>query len=160
VTADLVKHLNNTSTTVITPALRTLGNFVSGNDHQTQAVLDAGALIYMTQLLHNPKKNIRKETCWLLSNIAAGNHNQISTLLHTKGMIPLVLNQLASGEWDVKKEAAWVISNIATGGNRTHIQQLVDYGAVKPLCDLLKVEDAKIVEVSGGGGGGSSTSSK
>lgn len=148
-TADLVKHLTTQATTVVTPALRTLGNFVSGNDQQTQAVLDAGALIYMASLLHNPKKNIRKETCWLLSNIAAGNHNQISTLIHTKGMIPLVLGQLSSGEWDVKKEAAWVISNIATGGNRGHIQQLVDFGAIKPICDLLKVEDAKIVEVRG-----------
>lgn len=57
---------------IIVPALRTLGNIVSGDDNQTQAVINANALPALTALLANSKKNIRKETCWMLSNIAAG----------------------------------------------------------------------------------------
>jgi hypothetical protein len=57
---------------IVVPALRTLGNIVSGDDNQTQAVIDANVLPALTALLVNSKKNIRKETCWMLSNIAAG----------------------------------------------------------------------------------------
>lgn len=145
---DLVRLLGSAHSNVVTPALRTLGNLVSGDDEQTQAVLDAGALIYMPALLRNAKKNVRKETCWLLSNIAAGNPNQISTLTHTKQLLPLVIGQMAAGEYEVRREAAWVVSNVATGGNRGHVQQLVEFGAIKPLCDLLVVDDVKMIEVS------------
>jgi importin subunit alpha-6/7 len=148
VAPDLVRLLGHSQTQVVSPALRTLGNLVSGDDSQTQAVLDAGALVMMPALLGSAKKSIRKETCWLLSNVAAGNHNQISTLTHTKGVLPMVMNQLLSGEWEVKREAAWVVSNIATGGNRTHIQQLVESGAIKPLCNLLDVQEVKVVDVT------------
>ena len=54
---------------IVTPALRVVGNIVSGNDDQTQAVLDAKLMSKMESLLNNPKRMIRKEACWVLSNI-------------------------------------------------------------------------------------------
>ena len=59
VTPDVVRHTGHQLANVITPMLRTLGNLVSGDDVQTQAVLDSGALMYMPALLRNSKKNIR-----------------------------------------------------------------------------------------------------
>lgn len=59
VTPELVRHTGHQMANVITPMLRTLGNLVSGDDSQTQAVLDSGALMYMPALLRNSKKNIR-----------------------------------------------------------------------------------------------------
>jgi hypothetical protein len=47
VVPELVRLLGHSQSTVQTPALRTLGNVVSGSESQTQAVLDAGALCYM-----------------------------------------------------------------------------------------------------------------
>lgn len=60
----------------------------------------------------------------------------------------MVIAQMASGEYDVRKEAAWVISNVATGGTHNHIQELVNAQAIKPLCDLLDVQDAKLIDVA------------
>ena len=57
---------------VQTPALRTAGNIVTGDDHQTQCVLNCGALPRLLALLQSPKKGIRKEACWTISNITAG----------------------------------------------------------------------------------------
>ncbi len=148
VAPDLVRHLHHDLPSVITPMVRTLGNLVSGDDLQTQAVLDAGALLYMPALLRNSKKNIRKETCWLLSNIAAGNAQQVNALTLTKNLIGMVLGQMASAEWDVRKEAAWVISNVLTGCGPAHVQQLVELGVMKPLCDMLEVGETKMVEVA------------
>lgn len=40
------------------PTLRTLGNIVTGNDAQTQAVLNAGILQYLHALLHHDRPGI------------------------------------------------------------------------------------------------------
>ena len=81
-----------------TPVLRTLGNIVTGNDTQTQAVIDAGALQLMLPLVQHAKKGIRKEACWLLSNVAAGSVAQISTLMSTPDLVPAVVHQLESSD--------------------------------------------------------------
>ena len=145
----LVQMLASGQTQAIVPALRTLGNIVSGEDHQTQAVVDGGALSVVVPLLSHAKKNIRKETCWLLSNVAAGNKSQLSALVNTPHLIEGTLCQLSSAaEWDVRKEAAWVISNIATGGTRAHVVKLIEHGAIEPLCDLLDVGEVRILLVA------------
>ena len=46
------------SVTVQMPALRTLGNIVTGTDEQTQVVLDNGILPHLHNLLHHPRPSI------------------------------------------------------------------------------------------------------
>lgn len=147
VVPNLIQLLSSNRPELIIPALRTLGNIVTGSDSQTQAVLDAdAALESIVHVLGHSKKNIRKESCWLLSNIAAGNKNQISQLANTPGLLRAVLNQLSeSSEWDVRKEASWVICNVASGGTKEHIMRLVENGALQPLCDLLSVGEARVL---------------
>ena len=43
-----------------TPALRAVGNIVTGSDHQTQLVLDCAALSHFNNLLTHPRSNIQK----------------------------------------------------------------------------------------------------
>merc|ERR1719333_1356422 len=64
-------------------ALRTVGNIVTGDDSQTQVVINCGALGQLLQLLVNPehKKSIKKEACWTISNITAGNKTQIQAVM-------------------------------------------------------------------------------
>jgi importin subunit alpha-1 len=82
----------------------------------------------------------------LLSNIAAGNKQQITQLVNTPNLLINVLTQLSeASEWDVRKEAAWVICNIASGGTKAHIQALVENGCLKPICDLLSVGESKML---------------
>ena len=47
-----------------------------------------------------------------------------------------------------RKEAAWAITNASSGGSADQIRYLVDQGCIPPLCDLLTVMDAKIVQVN------------
>lgn len=141
-----MKLLQSNKNQLIVPALRTLGNIVSGDDGQTQSVIAAGGVTAIVPLLQNSKKNIRKEACWTLSNIAAGSPEQITQLISTPEMLTRVLQQMStSAEWDVRKEASWVVSNIATGGQKSHLAFLVEHGAIRPLCDLLDVGDFKML---------------
>jgi hypothetical protein len=143
----LVDMLLSNRTELIVPALRTLGNIVTGTDAQTQLVLDTpNMLTGINKVLGHTKKNIRKEACWLLSNVAAGSRSQISQLICTSSLVQSVLNQMSdSTEWDVRKEASWVICNIASGGSKEQIHQIVEYGCIRSLCDLLSVGDAKVL---------------
>jgi hypothetical protein len=64
------------------------------------------------------------------------------------GIMPPLVHLLQSAEFDIKKEAAWAISNATSGGTADQLKYLVDVGAVRPLCDLLSVQDVRIVTVA------------
>ncbi|KAL2490372.1 Importin subunit alpha-4 [Abeliophyllum distichum] len=143
----LVELLLHPSPTVTVPALRTVGNIVTGDDAQTQFVIDNQVLPCLHQLLtQNHKKSIKKEACWTISNITAGNRAQIQAVIQANIILPLV-HLLQHAEFDIKKEAAWAISNATSGGSHEQIRFLANQGCIKPLCDLLSCPDPRIVTV-------------
>jgi len=143
----LIQLLLHPSPSVLIPALRTVGNIVTGDDIQTQSIINHGSLPCLLSLLtHNHKKSIKKEACWTISNITAGNREQIQAVIEA-GLIGPLVNLLQNAEFDIKKEAAWAISNATSGGTHEQIKYMVSQGCIKPLCDLLVCPDARIVTV-------------
>jgi hypothetical protein len=57
------------------PALRCLGNILSGDDHQTALAIEHGAITVLCAMLRaqvpNPRSETQKEILWTLSSIAA-----------------------------------------------------------------------------------------
>uniref|UniRef100_A0A7S0QX25 Importin subunit alpha n=2 Tax=Pyramimonas obovata TaxID=1411642 RepID=A0A7S0QX25_9CHLO len=144
----LVELLLHMSPAVLIPALRTVGNIVTGDDFQTQVIINCSALPCLLNLLNNNhKKSIKKEACWTISNITAGNKDQIQAIIDAN-IIPPLIHLLGNAEFDIKKEAAWAISNATSGGTHAQIKYLVGQGCIKPLCDLLTCQDARIVTVA------------
>ena len=143
----LVELLLNPSPAVQTPALRTVGNIVTGDDLQTQFIINNNALPCLLALLSSGKKGIRKEACWTISNITAGNKDQIQAVIDNN-IIPPLVQLLTNAEFDIRKEAAWAISNATSGGSPQQIKFLVQQGCIRPLCDLLTVNDVKIVTIA------------
>ncbi|KAG6529552.1 hypothetical protein ZIOFF_011760 [Zingiber officinale] len=143
----LVELLLHPSPSVLIPALRTVGNIVTGDDMQTQYVINHNALPCLLNLLtDNHKKSIKKEACWTISNITAGNKEQIQVVI-SAGIIGPLVNIMRTAEFDIKKEAAWAISNATSGGTQEQIKYLVSQGCIQPLCDLLVCPDPRIVTV-------------
>lgn len=83
----MVELLGSSEPAVLTPALRAIGNIVTGDDKQTQAVLDAGALRAFPALLSHSKGNLQKEAAWMLSNVTAGSREQIQAVVDM-GLVP------------------------------------------------------------------------
>ncbi|EHB01648.1 Importin subunit alpha-8 [Heterocephalus glaber] len=140
----LVELLTSVELSVLTPSLRTVGNIVTGTDHQTQMAIDAGMLKVLPQLLQHPKSSIQKEATWALSNVAAGPQQHIQELITHNLLLPLVA-LLRNGEYKVQKEAVWTVANFATGASSDQLFQLVHFGVLGPLLNLLTVPDVKII---------------
>ncbi|KAL1059694.1 hypothetical protein V6Z11_1Z015500 [Gossypium hirsutum] len=106
----LVELLLNPSPSVLIPSLRTVGNIVTGDDLQTQ-----------------------KEACWTISNITAGNKEQIQAVINA-GLIGPLVNLLQNAEFDVKKEGH---------GQFQMLLRVVPMSKSKGLENFLKVGEAE-----------------
>ena len=62
---------------LVIPCLRTIGNIVTGDDNETQLAIEAQLVPTLNEILSHPKKTVRKEACWVLSNITAGTTEQL-----------------------------------------------------------------------------------
>jgi hypothetical protein len=71
----------------------------------------------LLNLLSAPKESIRKEACWSISNITAGNRAQIQAVIEAN-IFPVLIEILAKGEFKTRKEAAWAITNTSSGGKK------------------------------------------
>lgn len=143
----LVELLMHPDVKVKTPALRTIGNIVTGDDRQTEAVIRCNVLPCLLSLLGHTKRGIRKEACWTISNITAGNSTQIQSVI-VNNIFPTLVNFLKTEEFEIQKEATWAISNATSGGTPEQIRHLVDQGVIAPLCDLFVCSDARIILVA------------
>ncbi len=145
----LVELLMHSHVGVVQAALRAVGNVVTGDDVQTQVILNCSVLPCLSHLLSGSlsKESVRKEACWTISNITAGNRLQIQAVIDAN-VFPALIDILGKAAFNTRKEAAWAITNTSSGGTADQIRYLVSQGCIPPLCDLLTVMDSKIVQVA------------
>ena len=134
----IVELLMNNQQSVISAALRAVGNIVTGDDIQTQVIINCGALPCLLQLLSASKESIRKEVrmrtvlrpdnltlyrqaCWTISNITAGNRQQIQAVIDAN-IFPVLIEIQSKAEFKTRKEAAWAITNATSGGTAEQVR--------------------------------------
>ena len=97
----LVTLLRHNDMIISVPSLRTLGNILTARDDYAQVAIECGVLEAFTQLLDHPKKAIRKEICWSISNVTAGNAEQIQRCINI-GLIDKIINLMETQPMDIK----------------------------------------------------------
>jgi len=144
----LIQLLEHQSPQVRHPALRTIGNIVTGSDEQTQYVLNLGVLSKLQGMMTNDRAPIKREACWTISNITAGSPTQIEAVIAANLFLPLI-QILKNEKYEISKEALWAISNATSGGSPPQLAFLVNQGVIPPLCSFLKnVNNKKILMVA------------
>ena len=94
------------------PILRTMGNLACGADDLVDGLLALPlALPCLYQLLQSQHRGLLKETCWTISNIAAGRPEHRQALVGA-GFTPLLLHILQTAHFDIRKEAAFAIFHL------------------------------------------------
>ncbi|CAF4906808.1 unnamed protein product, partial [Rotaria sp. Silwood1] len=86
------------------------------------------------------------EAVWFLSNITAGNQQQVQAVIDAQ-LIPNVIHHLQHSDIQTQKEAAWCISNLTMSGSVEQIQYVVNQHVIPPLCNLLQQQDAQLLQV-------------
>jgi hypothetical protein len=94
------------------------------------------------------RERLRKEICWLLSNVAADSHAQIETLLSAEGLIEAVWQVLLDGAEKSKREAVWMLANVAENGTVRQAGILTNHGAIAPLCFALQLDNSRSVSLA------------
>ena len=104
----LIELLATGEKSVTTPALRTIGNIITGTDDQTQFAIDNGIVKLFPGLLQSRYPQIVKEACWAISNIAAGSQSQVM-VLQEANIIPTIIQLINTAEFKTQKVRTKVI---------------------------------------------------
>ena len=148
----LLSSLESLSLVRLTPAIRTVGNFLMGTEQETQLVLDRGFIPLLSRLLHYPLEQVRKEACWAASNVAAGSRAQKQRLFDEPGLLDEVIALSEKGNGSVRKEATWVLCNLCEDAVNDHmIDALIAKGLLRVLTASLLHPSEQIYTVAAAG---------
>lgn len=140
--AKFTDNLEGGFTNAQLPSLRTLGTLMSGSAEQTDRVLELGFLSQCRRLLWSPKPNIRKDTAWAISNVAAGTHLQIKRIID-EGLVPDLVTVANSDDISrVRQEGVWALCNMANAGHSMQVRFLASpaNGVMAPLARMTHAE--------------------
>jgi len=132
----MVELMLHISSNVQVPALRCIGNCLSGDDSSTEKLIQAGVLLPLRTLVASQKKSIRKEACWAVSNITAGSPTQITAVIKS-GILPAIIARLTDSAPDVRKEASWVICNLSAGGSNADIMAVLELNPLQVMIPIM-----------------------
>ncbi|KAI5191463.1 importin subunit alpha-6/7 [Nematocida sp. AWRm77] len=137
----------------VSPIIRMLGNIVTYEDKHTNYVLELGLLPLLRKLFSfkmDPKRStrIKKEICWVISNITAGTPEHVDQVIDN-GFLEILVNSLKNADQLTKVEACWGLCN-ASMHIKTHMYQAKEVytaGAVHAFAKFLPTvkSDPKIV---------------
>lgn len=126
--------------------LRVVGNFISGNDTQTQAMLDLDLLNRLPPFLEHKDDFIRKESCWMISNLTAGTHSQIQAVLDTP-CIDTIISMIQTEKLiPIQIECIWVLKNIF-GGSADQIKYILNKKYMSIMAECLSQTDEKLLSL-------------
>ena len=135
----LVNLLQHDSSKIRYPALRTIGNIATGNDKQTQDIVNLNVLKGLAILLQDSTMIIRRDACWVVSNITAGNQEQIKAVIQAN-LVPALIDIIKNDEYGISKEALWAICNMVLGYDDEQVMYVADQGVIGALCRFLDIE--------------------
>jgi len=139
----LIRNIDNPYLNILVPTLRILGNILScEEDGPTNIVLQNPNFIKkLHKLIFHEKKAVRREACWALSNIAAGEPEHIDLIINYPKIVHQIIKIVLSDNPEVKKEAGWILSNATSNADKDQIKKMVKLGILDCLGTLVKEED-------------------
>eukprot|EP01080_Neovahlkampfia_damariscottae_P007327 gene7327-11646_t len=137
----LVTLLSNSHEEIVKPALRIVGNILTGDESQTDNFLYAKGLPVLGSLLKHQAKSIRRDASWSMSNITAGSKNHIQQVIDAQ-LFPVMISMLSNDDPDVCFEITWALCN-ATAGTSEQISYLVSIGILETFVEMISLNDRK-----------------
>ncbi|KAI5165428.1 hypothetical protein NEIRO03_0377 [Nematocida sp. AWRm78] len=140
---------------MLSPIIRIFGNIATYDDEQTDYILSLGILGTLKGLINLPFENkkasrIKKEICWLVSNITAGTPDEVDEVIK-HGFLEILVNIMKTADSQVRSEACWAICNatIQVDKGIAHAKEVAEAGVIQGFASFLSsvVNDAKLISV-------------
>ncbi|KAK1295826.1 Importin subunit alpha-2 [Acorus calamus] len=144
----------SSSSQLLIPVLRSLGNLVAGDNSATNILIVGheitdNAILALVKCMKCEHRVLKKEAAWVLSNIAAGSYEH-KKLIYDSEATPFMLQLLAVAPFDVRKEVAYALGNLcvapAEGSGQPnvileHLVSLVGRGCLPGFINLVRSPD-------------------
>lgn len=144
----IIKFLDIDNKNVLMTCLRIVGNIAcEDNANQVQKLIDLNVLEKLKYTLFNDYLGIRKESAFILSNIAAGTQKQIETLID-QNFLQILFKVFKNDLPKVKKQVIYAIGNLTSVESEKYMKKLVDDGILIFIYDCLKDDDNLFISIS------------
>jgi importin subunit alpha-1 len=121
---------------IISSKIRILGGLLSNSEVIADRLIDHGCIEFLENYIFSSNANIRKETLWALSNIAAGSINQIKKLIDC-GAIAKASELLKDSNQVVVREVLWLLANLVSCSDLETCLTIMDNEILNPLINWL-----------------------
>lgn len=88
---------------------------------ETKAIVDAGAVPFMAQLLSSPDAEVREQVAWCLGNISGDSPALRDVVLSSGAMQPLLQNIAQPANASLFGNCVWALSNFCRGKPQPHL---------------------------------------
>ncbi|KRH94381.1 Karyopherin (importin) alpha [Pseudoloma neurophilia] len=143
---NIFDHQNYTSTKIILPSLRAIGNIITNMDDNVDLVLKQNVVPVFCDMFKNFEgdvaiKKLRKEICWIISNIACGTENQINFIMNEE-VLEILYSTITLQNY-IKLEACFALTNMLKfiNTNYKHFEMILSPKFFKFLLDCLESFD-------------------
>jgi len=146
----LVKLLDQSCISLVTPCLKTIGSILTGSIEVSNGVLEIpGVVEALFRFLSHSKKILRREAAWTISNIAAGSPQNLEYLLPACYLDQIFKSSLYEPVLEVRREVTWVLGNAMQTADDRQLKILFDRGILQHMSKIIQCkEDQKSQEVA------------
>lgn len=129
---------------IVQKFLRVLGNFSCHSDEATSEIVDNGILPLIKEILLNERKSsIKKEVCWILSNISAGLREHTILIFNLEGYLQILFHLGFNDKREVRKEIIWCLANLSSCLTHKDLISMIDNNFICLLSEWMMCEDYK-----------------
>lgn len=126
---------NPSNEKVSIPIIRILGNILQNEKISFISLKQNELFNKIVECLD--KDALRKETSWLLSNIAGGPLEDQLLILKKDGLIVKIQYLMATSELAVKRELLYVITNLCSSGDQI-VYPIINYNVIEGFYEILE----------------------
>ena len=149
----IIQNIDMEDSDIIFYSLRILGNFAMNNDSfYTQKLIESNALDALKKTLdikyNDINEDIRKESSFAISNIAAGTQEQIIKLYENNFF--QLLSDIINNEEEskTKTNCLWAIYNFSCLKNEGYLDELIQNGIMKIIVKRFNIDHGDVLGCS------------
>ena len=101
----------------------------------------------MMRLIEHPKKAVRKEVVWSISNITAGQQKQVEMTIEC-GLFDKLIYLMLHDDPAIRREAIWAVANATASCNEATMHEMVNRNIIQALGIGLKFEEPRSIFVA------------